>query len=334
MKHTTVIIAWLLLGFSIPLCGQLVSVKSSLAEDSILIGEQTDFTLKVTAHENSLVRMPAYEDTLTREIEILDNVLRDTLFQDSATIYIHTYRVSTFDTGTLTIPAQPVGFRHRAITDTILTRPVHLHVASPAVDTTQPIKPIKPPINTPVTIREIVPWILIGWIGLLGITLIIALIWIARNRDKQTDDALIKLSDPPHVIALRNLDELEGKHLPQQGKVKEYYTHLTEIIRRYISDLYGIHAMEKTSYEIVEAFSHQNYEQPALNEQLDKLLQLADLVKFAREDPLPEENERNMEYARNFVRQSYPLFYSEIPSAETDQKVPADHRQSKKESDE
>lgn len=334
MKHTTVIIAWLLLGVTIPLNGQLVSVKSSLAEDSLLIGEQTDFTLQVTAHQNSVVSMPVYKDTLTREIEILETVGRDTLVQDSADVYLHTYRVSTFDTGTLTIPAQPVIFRHDEIIDTLLTRPVYLHVASPAVDTAQPIKPIKPPINTPVTIREILPWVLIGWIGLLCITLIIALIWIARNRDKQTNAALLKPSDPPHVIALRNLDELEDKRLPQQGKVKEYYTHLTEIIRRYISDLYGINAMEKTSYEIVEAFSHQNDEQPALNEQLDKLLQLADLVKFAREDPLPEENERNMEYARNFVRQSYPLFYSEIPSEEMDHQAPADNRQSKKESDE
>ena len=334
MKHTTIIIAWVLLGSTIASNGQLVSVKSSLSEDSLLIGEQADFTLKVTAHHNSVVSIPVYEDTLTREIEILETVRRDTLEQDSADVYLHTYRVSTFDTGTLKIPAQPVIFRHNAIIDTLLTRPVYLHVASPAVDTAQPIKPIKPPINTPVTIREIVPWVLIGWIGLLLITLIIALIWIARNRDKQSGTALLKPSDPPHVIALRNLDELEDKRLPQHGKVKEYYTHLTEIIRRYISDLYGIHAMEKTSYEIVEAFSHQNNDHPELNEQLDKLLQLADLVKFAREDPLPEENERNMEYARNFVRQSYPLFYSEIPSAEADPQAPADNRQPKKESDE
>ncbi len=334
MKHTTFIIAWLLLGFANPSSGQLVSVKSSLAEDSILIGEQTDFTLKVTAHENSLVRMPTYEDTLTREIEIRDNILMDTLFQDSTNIYIHTYRVSTFDTGTLTIPSQQVVFRHGAITDTILTRPVYLHVASPAVDTTQPIKPIKPPINTPLTIREVLPWVLIGWIGLLIITLMIALVWIARNRGQQTDAALLKPSDPPHEIALRNLDELEERRLPQQGMVKEYYTRLTEVIRRYISDLYGINAMEKTSYEIVAAFSRQNTDQPALNEQLDRLLQLADLVKFAREDPLPEENERNMEYARNFVLQSYPIFYSELPRAENHYEAPEDNEQLKKQSDE
>ena len=93
--------------------------------------------------------------------------------------------------------------------------------------------------------------------------------------------------------------------------MKSYYTQLTEITRRYIERQYGVPALERTTQEILEAFSRSNTEDPILDEMLQDLLELADLVKFAKEDPLPMENQTNLNNAYLFVQKTFPMFYEE-----------------------
>jgi hypothetical protein len=91
--------------------------------------------------------------------------------------------------------------------------------------------------------------------------------------------------------------------------VKRYYTRLTEITRHYIERLYDIPAMESTTEEILQAFRRANPEDQLLDEILMELLELADLVKFAREDPLPVDNQTNLNNAYIFVQKTYPMFH-------------------------
>jgi hypothetical protein len=95
--------------------------------------------------------------------------------------------------------------------------------------------------------------------------------------------------------------------------VKLYYTRLTEITRLYIERQYGIPAMEQTTDEIMLAFRKTNREDSLLDEMLKELLELADLVKFAREDPLPVDNQSNLNSAYLFVQKTYPLFFKTEP---------------------
>ena len=69
--------------------------------------------------------------------------------------------------------------------------------------------------------------------------------------------------------------------------------------------------MERTTDEILEAFRRSNTDDPLLDDMLRELLQLADLVKFAKEDPLPLDNQTNLNNAYLFVQKTYPLFYIE-----------------------
>ncbi|MCK4749829.1 MAG: hypothetical protein KAT15_22390, partial [Bacteroidales bacterium] len=88
-------------------------------------------------------------------------------------------------------------------------------------------------------------------------------------------------------------------------------TRLTEITRLYIERQYGIPAMERITEEILEAFRRSNTEDSLLDDMLKELLELADLVKFAKEDPLPVDNHTNLNNAYIFVQKTYPLFYAE-----------------------
>jgi hypothetical protein len=107
--------------------------------------------------------------------------------------------------------------------------------------------------------------------------------------------------EPAHVIALRNLDLLKEAKLWQQGQVKQYYTNLTDIIRIYIEQRFEVPAMEQTSDEILASLRKIAIEDESCFAALKEILLLADLVKFAKALPLPNENESNILNAYLFV---------------------------------
>jgi len=195
--------------------------------------------------------------------------------------------------------------------DTARSMPLIINVYDPLVDTAQQIKPIKPPINTPVSFKEVLPW---AGAGLGGLLLVGAAFWMIRRYLKRMRDPegfAQKVLDPAHVVAFRDLDRLKEEKIWTKGEVKHYYTRLTEITRHYIERQYDIPAMESTTEEILQAFRRANPEDQMLDEILQELLELADLVKFAREDPLPVDNQTNLNNAYIFVQKTYPLFYRE-----------------------
>jgi len=311
MKNNWIILI-LALFMPVMASGQIVTVKASFEQDSLMLGKQTTFTISARAGLDVNVEFPEYSDTITSQLEILESFPMDTLENDARRTILKRYRVTSFEPGWNTIPPQPVAFRKGTLSDTVYTTAQLITVLAPAVDTTQAIRPIKPPIYTPVSFAEMIPWILIG----LGGLLVIAIIWILvrrylKGRGEYEEEVGEIPLEPAHTIAFRELDSLREERLPQKGRVKEYYSRLTEIIRVYMARQFEIHAMESTSQEILEAFSVQNAGHPELNQKLQDLLMLADLVKFAKEDPTPNENELHLNGARDFVEKTYRMFMQE-----------------------
>ena len=111
-------------------------------------------------------------------------------------------------------------------------------------------------------------------------------------------------SRPAHKVALEALRALESEHLWQRGKVKEYYSMLTDIVRTYIERRFEVKAMEITTDEIMSAPEIMEIEKPP-KENLQEILVRADLVKFAKFQPLPEENEKSLSLAISFVESTH-----------------------------
>ncbi len=303
-------------GVYIPLEAQLIRVASDVSSDSMMIGDQILYTLRVEAAENVDFRVPSMGDTLSRNLEVLALLSADTTVAEGTRRVEHDYLITSFESGMQILPAQKVVYSFDGLTDTALSMPLIIRVHEPAVDTTKAIKPIKAPINTPLTFMELLPWIAFGIGGLFLVTMVVALVWIYRQRRKDPEIFRIKPREPAHVIAFRELDRLKEEKLWEKGQVKEFYTRLTGITRTYIERQYGIPAMERTTGEILEAFRRSNTEDGLLDEILEELLQLADLVKFAKEDPLPMENQTNLNNAYLFVQKTFPLFFMEKPPEE------------------
>ena len=125
-----------------------------------------------------------------------------------------------------------------------------------------------------------------------------------RNKKSLLPELLKEeLKIPPHELAIRELNEIKLQKLWQQGRNKEYYTQITDTLRRYIYRRFGINAMEMTSYEILDIITREN-DARSVYDTLKQILQLADLVKFAKWRPLPDENDLSIAYSYLFVNQT------------------------------
>lgn len=296
---------------SLPLPAQLIRVRSELSSDSMMIGDQLVYSLAVDAAGQVEFGMPELRDTLGRNLELLSPAVADSAFTDGRRVVRHSYVITGFEAGMQMVPAQKVVYHIGDRIDTALSMPLMIQVYEPAVDTTQQIKPIKPPINTPLSFREVLPWLAVGLGALLVAAAGFLLLhkYMRRRRDPEAKAA--KPMEPAHIIAFRELDRLKEEKIWEKGQVKQFYTRLTEITRTYIERQYGIPAMESTTEEILHAFRKSNPEDAILDDILKELLELADLVKFAKEDPLPVHNQTNLNNAYIFVQKTYPQFYRE-----------------------
>lgn len=299
--------------------GQLIGVQSMVSRDSLMIGEQIDYTFRVDAAFDVDLILPSFQDALSNSLEIISHLGSDTILSDDRMVIEQHFLISGFEAGSQIIPSQEVIYRRENVNDTARSMPLIIHIFDPEVDTTEQIKPIKAPINTPLSFKEILPWAAggLGALLLMGTGIWFLLRYFKRKMDPEA--YIHKKLEPAHVIAFRELDQLKEEKIWARGEVKQYYTRLTEITRQYIERQYDIAAMESTTDEILAAFQRANPEDNLLDEILKELLELADLVKFAKEDPLPVDNQTNLNNAYIFVQKTYPLFY------DLKEKVEADH---------
>ena len=310
---TVIIISSIQILMASALSAQLISVRSQLSSDSMMIGDQLVYQLQVEAAEQVDFRLPVLRDTLSAQLEILYALSSDTLVSEGKRVVEQRYVITGFEPGMQLVPAQEVVYSSGDLSDTARSMPLLIQVFEPQVDTTQQIKPIKGPVNTPLTFKELIPWIGVGLGGLVLLAALILLIRRYRIRKEGPDGLRVKPLEPAHVIAFRELDKLKEEKIWEKGEVKLYYTKLTEITRQYIERQYGIPAMEQTSEEIMHDFRRSNRDDSLLDDMLKELLELADLVKFAKEDPLPIDNQTNLNNAYIFVQKTYPLFYKAEP---------------------
>lgn len=277
-----------------------VEVKTDTT--AIRIGEQ--FQYKITIDEVDNVILPQLKNL--NGLEIIDSSRTDTLKNQ----LIKKYILTGFDSGAFYIPQQQVFIRNQQyLTDSIL-----INVATVAIDTTKvkkfPIKAIK---AEPITFDDYKRYIF--WF--LGIVLLVGSILYIALRKKETSETRSTASSlPPYKEALLNLSELDKKQLWQNNQVKEYYTELTNIVRRYIERELHVRAMERTTDGLIENlidFKDSNAiitDKETLHK-LKKLLQESDLVKFAKSKPLAIEIENDRKMAEVIINNLQPTVSDE-----------------------
>ncbi len=285
---------------------QRIKATASIDSTNILLGDQVKLFLEIDHPKNVKVEFPNVPDTISSLIEVLSRSPIDTFQMDNEEYQkqIRSYLITCFDSGTYRIPPYWFKIDVNGLTDSIPTNGVTLNVNSMAIDTTKGPTDIKMPYDAPLTLKEVVPYIL----GVILIGAIVFFILYSIKRKKKNKPLFSlpqKPKEPAHVIALRELDRIKDEKLWQKGKAKEFYSDVTEVLRIYIEDRFEIPAMEQTTDEILTSF---RYKRDLIGEKtftnLSQLLSLADLVKFAKYIPLPDDNNLTLVNSYFFVNET------------------------------
>ena len=278
--------------------------------DSVLIADQIFYGFELEkVEEGTRFAFPQVKDTLMTNIRIVGQWQMDTVKASKAKkgqprlLDLKAgLTITSFDEGIYYLPPLAVQRLSKdGVLDTLVFEPQKLEIKTMPVDTAT-FKPhdIKEPIRYPVTFAEVAPWVA-GGLALAG--LIALIVWLViRYRRKHNPEYIKK--DPAHIIALRKLDKYRGNALWAPEKQKTFYSGITDTLREYIADRYGIGAMEMTTAEIFNDMK--NTDAPAdLLEELKELFDRADFVKFAKFTASDEDNAKALPSAVRFVTSTY-----------------------------
>lgn len=288
-----------------------IIVSVSVDSTTLFIGDQTDMHLQVTHDKQEVVQMPVYGETLMPGIEIVDRTIVDTTYLANDQVQLNQYLTLTSFADSL-FYISPIPFVSG--NDTIFSEGISLNVVQPfEMDSTDmAITDIKDIYNAKIWWWGIIRWILLALacVG-LGVGLYYLIRYIMRQ---QKGEMTIKPSEPKRPaeeIALEALDRIKQEKIWQNGQIKQYHTQLTDVLRTYIAQRYDFSSNEKTSDEILREMKIRLQDNRELYNQLQKMLQLADLVKFAKWRTTPDENELSLKIAYDFVHQTTPIAQEE-----------------------
>ncbi|MCR4440078.1 MAG: BatD family protein [bacterium] len=280
-----------------------ITVESKVDRATIYIGDRIVYTVAVKRTADVVVEMPSLGANLGM-FEIRDYAVQEPSKQGDLITEQTEYVISTFETGDFEIP--PLTIRYYTSADTtrreLCTEPIKITVLSLNPDQAGDIRDIKPPLEIPRDWRRLLRHVGIGALALL----LLAAAVLAFIRYRKGKGLLPRREKPPrpaHEVALEELDALVGSGLLERGETKQFYSALSEIVRRYIEGRFYVAALEMTTGEVLQAMAEAAVGS-AERELLRELLELSDLVKFAKYLPSVQENERAVQLAYDFVQRT------------------------------
>lgn len=300
------------------LTAQKATVKATVQPSDILIGEQAVVNLEVIVPKGRSVEFPVYADTLVTGIEVLQMFEVDTLETEVWTLS-QKYLITSFDSTLYHIPFMPIldgndtiksndfGFKVTVpqLSEQTLAYLEKLKTAEvDSIDFEQlGIHDIKPVMKPDFVWTDYLEYLYIPLLIFLVFALLVVAYFFITRKKKKGYYFTPKVVLPPHVIAIDALDKLKARKLAQHGQEKEFYTELTDIIRQYIDGRFGINAPEMLTEDIIKAV-HLASDTKSSTDSLRQMLTLADLVKFAKFQPLQNENDLSIVNAYLFVNQT------------------------------
>jgi hypothetical protein len=277
---------------------QNITISASTDTTHYKVGDFIRYQLEIKYDKSISVKNPTVKDSI-KVLDFIEQLPSEKVELDGKITEKLNFIFSKYDSAEVTIPSIKVFYTIGGDSSVkYLESPeVRILVSTLPVDMQKDIADIKAPISIPL------PW----WIILLVIIIIVGLIlggyFLVKYYKKKKllkSNILPQIEIPPHEIALTELNELKQKKLWQSGLVKEYHTEITGIVRKYFEHRFNFNALEMTSAEIMGVISYLEDSKP-ITETADNFFRNADLVKFAKFEPLPEVNEEMMSQAFEIV---------------------------------
>ena len=291
-------------------------IRQLQPRDSILIADQIEYGFQLdSVPEGTSILLFDYREHATDSLLLLRNWQLDTtarlrVRQPGSKERVRRYNlrgsvvIAPFEEGIYRLP----DIRVLRDKDTLVFEGLDLDVKTMPVDTaTYQLHDIKGQMRYPLTAKEVVPWVMLLWLvaGLVALT--VCLVIIRRRRADGTPVS----RDPAYIVALRELDKWRGEKFWAADKQKAYYSGITDALKSYIADRFGVDAPEMTTAELFDALKGEKDLPADLREDLRGVFECADFVKFAKHVASDEDNARALPTAVRFVTSTYQTVLEE-----------------------
>ena len=306
-----------------------VSVEAEIDSIQIFIGEQAHVTLRATMPEGATAEFPVFKasEMVTPGIEVLSSKEEGVKGKDNGIVErTVVYTLTSFDDTLYYLPP----FNVKVDGKVYKSKSLALKVLPVEVDTMHVEKffGAKDVQDNPFLWSE---WRPLVWMFVIMLLLAALGTYLyVRLRSGKPIITAIKVVKRllPHQKAMKEIEQIKADRMVTSENQKEYYTKLTETLRKYIEERYGFSAMEMTSAEIIERLTRES-DQTMLDE-LRQLFSTADLVKFAKYSTLINENDANLVSAIDFINQTK---VEVDPNAKTEEEeIPEEVKQSRQRS--
>ena len=287
------------------------TLDQSINKKEITIAEQLELVLEAAGPENMAVEFPSYSGSLgdftLKESRALPARMTGS-GNDLRVLHRITYILEPYLPGTYTIPAMTVTYSNKesgAAASKLVTGEIQIPVRSllpPDTDQVA-IKDIKPPYSLPP--KRVHLFLLAGLVLVLAALVFFAFYFWTKRRDKKISP---EIEPGPAEIARQELERLLAENLLARGEIKLFHLRISDILRRYIENRFGVRAPEQTTEEFLiklsQAGSADNILLGSHEALLADFLTQCDLVKFAKHEPSMTECEKTMMICREFIEKT------------------------------
>ena len=275
----------------------------SVDSTNYLVGDYINYLVELSAPKNVEFFFPAIRDSLNK-LDFIEQLPLQKKEENGKNTFLYHFILAGYDSGKATILSYAIPFKTPKDTSfsILTTDSINLVIHTLPVDTTKEAKDIKEPILIPFNWLELLLWIA----GIAAVVAGLYFIYKKFIKRRERDVQEVEIQIPSYEIALNALATLEVKKLWQSGKVKEYHTEITEIIRAYFEKRFSLPALELTTEETVELLKTKS-ESSEIIPLTKEFLQNADMVKFAKFIPLNEINQTMLKQARQIVTVTIPV---------------------------
>jgi len=261
----------------------LISVNATIDKNKITIGDKINFSLKIES-DKDIELLPVDLSPYFKAFEIKDHAVIGPKKGWKKITTEYRLVLTTFTTGTYIIPEISIKYKDKnGIEKEITSKKIYINVESvqPSPLDKDDIRDIKPP--------EKIKYPAIFYVILTLIPLItLGVYLLVKHLKERNISKVMKESEPDrpaHEIAYERLKKLEELNLLKEGKVKEYYVILSEIIRRYLEDRFKIPVIERTTIEVYREMKESKKIKIKELSLIKDFLEESDLVKFAKYIP-------------------------------------------------
>ena len=304
--------------FSINSFAQQVNARAYTDTTDYLIGDRISYKVEITFPENYIIVPPNFLDSISN-VDVWEVKPPVKSSSGGMVSSVYEFILSRFDSSEVIIPGYPIRYKKKELPDEqaaplpaeFLTDSIYQSKVINSVKFTvhtlrllkqEDIKDIKEPILIPLDWWIVILFILLVF-GILTLAVQIFIYYKYKKKREPFQEIIPKVHVLPHIKALKNLQTLEEKHLWQNGEVKQYHSQITEIIRRYFEERYRMPALELSTSEVLNNLKQRSDTEVIINV-TSSFLNNADLVKFAKFNPMPSVNEEMMTQAKEIVKQT------------------------------